>query len=137
MKNNSINKLKLFFLGLENRFNENLDLFENLEVVFKSGNKEFKGIGKLESIDNKTVRYNFNGITIKDKFKFILDSILKEVSKYEEIRFIYNERVSSIKIEGNDKNVSMKNVENKNPIKENKTSTLLNRNYLIKVGEAD
>jgi SAM-dependent methyltransferase len=151
MKKQSINKLKLFFMGLENRFCENGDIFKSLDVTFKDGLKEFKGIG---TYDDGSIKYNFNGITKNNTFKNILNDICREAEKYDSLELIYSERGNNVLIAGDNKNVTMKNIElseNKILTKTSKksnaykdicghgegTSTLLNRNYFIKVGKAD
>ena len=44
MNKQSIGKLNMFFMGITQRNLDNRDFFIELEVIFKSGRKEFKGI---------------------------------------------------------------------------------------------
>lgn len=153
MKKQNINKLKLFFMGLESRFGENENIFKELSFKFKTGLKEFKGIGKYE--DGK-IKYNFNGKTNIVSFKEMLDSIARESEEYDVLELIYSERGNNVLISADNKNVTMKNVQvtekddgektfskkKEEKIKEvhgyeGGTSTLLNRDYYIKVGKAD
>lgn len=152
MNKQSLNKLSLFFMGIDNRFSENNSIFKGLAVTFKTGLKTFNGNG---SYDNGKIKYNFNGITHVENIKIILDKIIKEAENYDSLEFIYSERGTNILISADNKNVTMKNVEVKdidstNPKTdsstlcninsqhvEGKTSTLLNRDYYIKVGSAD
>lgn len=123
-------------MGLKSRFNENTDLFKDITIIFKAGLKEFKGIGKFS--DSK-ITYNFNGISttlpIDDLFKLITE----ELEKYDSLTLNYNERGSIITINADNKDVKMKTTELEMANSEdnhNTTSTVLNRNYLIKVGPA-
>lgn len=139
MNKQSINKLNLFFLGLQNRFNENNLIFKGIYVTFSTGLKEFKGVGKLE---NNKIKYNFNGRTDY----FTIDDIFKKISEdaaiYDNLSLIYKERGTDILITADNKNVKMTNTENKSEeiqASHNslETSSLLNRDYYIKVGKAD
>lgn len=140
MNKQSINKLKLFFMGLNNRYLENNDIFKNIKVIYKTGLKEFKGEGVY---DNNIIKYNYNGITKNYQFNELLDSIVTESEKYESLSFVYSERGNSVLINADNKNVTMKNIEVKDeeeiaaPAFKEKTSTLLNRNYYIKSDKAE
>lgn len=140
MNKQSIGKIKLFFMGLNNRYLENRDIFLKIKVVYKTGLKEFKGEGSFE--DDK-VRYNYNGITKDYEFSKLLEIILDECEKYESVSITYSERGTNVVINGDNKNVTMKNVETKDDeeskaaLQKEKSSTLLNRNYYIKADKAD
>lgn len=152
MNKQSLSKLKLFFIGIENRFLENTSIFKSIKASYKTGLKIFNGTGSYE--DGK-IKYNFNGKTEISDISLILAKILKESESYETLQFIYSERGTDILISADNKNVTMKNVainevnsespiskptNNCNivhPIKDAPTSTLLNRDYYIKVGSAD
>ena len=151
MNKQSLSKLKLFFMGLENRFSENSSTFKGLKVTFNTGLKSFRGNGSYE--DGK-VKYNFNGITQVDDIKSILEKVIKDAESYESLAFIYSERGTDILISADNKNVTMKNIEIQDSEEDipkvksikssslglhsdGSTSTLLNRDYYIKVGKAD
>lgn len=136
MNKQSISKLKLFFMGLSNRYLENKDIFKNIKVVYKTGLKEFKG----EVVyDNDIIKYNYNGVTKNYQFNELLDLIATESEKYESLSLVYSERGNSVLINADNKNVTMKNVEVKEEeeTKKVKSSTLLNRNYYIKADKAE
>ncbi|MDF2884661.1 MAG: SAM-dependent methyltransferase [Clostridiaceae bacterium] len=139
MNNQNINKLKLFIFGLKNRFNENNNIFEAITIQYKSGLKEFKGSAHLS--DDK-LQYTFNGKITKVTFDELLQDIINQCSKYDNLTLTYKERGTHIVIVADNKTVTMKNVEVKDLEKINSSSlseasTLLNRNYLIKIGKAD
>ncbi len=143
MNKQNISKLNLFLLGLRNRFDENSSIFKGVNVTFVAGLKEFRGVGTFE---NNIIKYNFNGKTEDYSLENLFSKILEEAEKYEALSVIYRERGSNILISADNKNVKMTNLEikEKSEIKEAsenhnalETSTLLNRNYYIKVGKAD
>ena len=145
MNKQSTAKVNLFLLGLENRFKENKSIFNNILVTYSSGLKDFKGQGTYEE---GQIKYNFNGKTELLPIEKVFDKILKEVENYEALTILYCERGSNILISADNKNVKMTTTEVKeeaNPAKStagalnhiSETSTLLNRDYYIKVGKAD
>lgn len=136
MNKSSVDKLSFFFMGLENRFSENRDVFESIEVQFKAGLKTFKGIGILNEAE--TISYNFNGATRLLPFSKVLEDVLKEASNYEELHLSYKERGTKLIISATKKGVTMNTEELKFETKEDQkdTSTLLNRDYLIKAKDA-
>ena len=136
-------------MGLQNRFSENSSTFEKINTTYISGLKEFKGTGLY---DNGAIKYNFNGKTETLSIDQLFSKIIKEAESYEGLSLIYSERGSVILISADNKNVTMKNldvdsIEVKNPkdissksVSTNisgTTSTLLNRDYYIKIGSAD
>jgi SAM-dependent methyltransferase len=142
MNKNNINKLKLFFMGLENRFNENMDMFQSIEVEFKAGLKKF--IGKGAFSENK-ISYNFSGITKDYSISELFQKILKNAEEYDELTLFYLERGSRVQIVATSKNVTMtsKEVLDDLPTENKKaqptsatTSTLLNREYFINADKA-
>jgi len=149
MNKQNINKLKLFLIGLENRFSEDCSIFKQINTTYVAGLKEFKGIGLY---NNGNINYNFNGKTETFNITRLFDNIIKQAQSYECLSLIYSERGSSILITADNKNVTMKNLDvnsiNDEDIKDisSKTpsnnisgtsSTLLNRDYYVKVGSAD
>jgi SAM-dependent methyltransferase len=142
MNKQSISKLTLFLMGLQNRFTENNLIFKGLYVTFTTGLKEFRGVG---SLDNEKIKYNFNGITKTLDIVSLFDKIAEDAQNYETISLIYKERGTDILISADNKNVKMTNTEVKEVLEEvsvpnstaPETSSLLNRDYYIKVGKAD
>lgn len=123
-------------MGLKNRFDENMDVFESVEVQFKAGLKKFKGIGVLNEAE--TISYNFNGATKLLSFSDVLADVMKEAANYEELQLSYKERGTKLVISATKKGVTMNTEELKFETKEDQkdTSTLLNRDYLIKAKDA-
>ncbi|WP_461615586.1 class I SAM-dependent methyltransferase [Clostridium sp. Marseille-QA1073] len=148
MNKANINKLKLFLMGLENRFEENKAIFKHITVNYAAGLKNFKGIANFE--DDK-LNYNFNGTTKVLTISELFNEVIKEAENYDSISLTYSERGEIILITADNKNVTMKTVDVEDeetlspPNISNKkgsnfhgnTSTILNRDYYIKVGKAD
>jgi SAM-dependent methyltransferase len=137
MNKQNLNKFNLFLVGIQSRFTDNKSIFNGINVKYTTGLKEFKGTGVYE---NDIIKYNFNGQTEDYSMEKLLDKIVSEAELYEQIEFTYKERGINVVITGNNKNVKMTNVtvkeDNINDT-QTKTSSLLNRNYYIKVGMAD
>ncbi|WP_097028528.1 class I SAM-dependent methyltransferase [Clostridium peptidivorans] len=140
MNKQTLNKLSFFFMGIENKFKENSSIFLDITVEFTAGLKKFKGIAKL---NDNILSFNFNGKTNSFTIEQLIKNIIDESEHYESLSFAYNERGGGVLIEASNKNVSLKNIDSKNSIDRDnamshtKTSTLLNRDYYIKTGEAD
>jgi len=139
MNKQNISKLRLFLIGLTNRFEEHSSIFKGIRVTFSTGLKDFNGTGDFENGD---IKYNFGGSTKVFTLDNLFDSICMEAEKYERLLLIYSERGVDIQITADNKSVVMKNVEIKEIESSPKgnapyeTSTLLNRNYLIKTEDA-
>ncbi|HEY5576430.1 MAG TPA: SAM-dependent methyltransferase [Clostridiaceae bacterium] len=139
MNKQNISKLRLFLMGLTNRFEEHSSIFKGIRVTFSTGLKDFNGTGDFENGD---IKYNFGGSTKVFTLDNLFDSICMEAEKYERLLLIYSERGVDIQITADNKSVVMKNVEIKEIESSPKgnapyeTSTLLNRNYLIKTEDA-
>ncbi len=147
MNKQSTGKLSLFFIGLKNRFEENFNIFKSVNVTFTAGLKEFKGIGNFE---NNRIKYNFNGKTETLEIGKLLDMVQEQALNYDSLSFVYRERGTDILITADNKNVKMTNIvvkeaentDNESPSNISvhspvETSTLLNRDYYIKIGKAD
>jgi SAM-dependent methyltransferase len=129
-------KIKFMLWGLSSRIEENRDFIKSITFNFKSGLKEYRGVYNYE----KEI-VNFNGRDEKVSIREIPDFISKQALNYEALEFILEERGKATIVSADNKNVKTKQVEK---IEENKdehnigsTSQILNRNYYIKVGEAD
>jgi SAM-dependent methyltransferase len=138
MNKKNLTKLQLFLLGLQNRFTENTSIFKGINITFVDGLKEFKGIGTYQD-DN--IKFNFNGINEILPIDKLFKKILNEAENYEALTLLYNERGINICITADSKNVKMTNIpvteKEISSINHNASSSLLNRDYYIKVGEAD
>lgn len=137
MNKQNLNKLKLLFMGVQSRFEDNPSIFKGITVKYTTGLKEFNGAGEY---DQGKIKYNFNGKTELYSIHKLLDLIIYETAHYNQIKFTYIERGSTIIINGDNKNVNLSNVNSKEDINSDavvKTSSLLNREYYIKVGKAN
>lgn len=129
----SITKVNLFLQGMMVRLSENIDYFSYLTVNFKSGIKVYS-LNISYNGNNFSAEYLgvSNIINLSDIPKFICD----ELTKYDSAVIIYSDRINTLEITADDKNVSSKNIENPNKDVVNKNATVGGRNYIIKETEA-
>ena len=129
----NIMKVNLFLQGIMVRLNENIDYFSYLTVNFKSGVKEFS---LNISYNENDFLYDYLGVSniinINEIPKFICD----ELTKYDSAVITYSDRINTLEITADDKNVSSKNIENTNKNTVTKNATVGGRNYIIKESEA-
>lgn len=127
-------KIKFMLSGMTYRIKENSDFIKEISFVFKSGLKDYKGV-----YDGVTQVSNFNGkddeITIDD----LPEYISKHSMNYESLEFKLNERGKVTVLLADNKNVKTKQSDSISEKEDKgiKTSQILNRNYLVKIGEAD
>ena len=137
MNKQNIAKLNMFFMGINQRNSENKDFFNKLEIEFKYGTKVFNGVG--EEQDGK-YKFNFKGKTEIFTFNELLKHIAKESENYDSISFKYIERGTTVLVEGDNKKVTVKYLDNddvKPNIDEYTSSQIKNRDYYVKVGQAN
>ncbi|RXE58395.1 class I SAM-dependent methyltransferase [Acetivibrio mesophilus] len=138
MNKQSLNKLSLFLTGIEQRLIDNWEFFKSITVVYKSGTKEFPA--KILQDDAK-LKMSFNGNTETLESNWLSLRIVKIAQNYDSLVITYEERGSTIIIEADDKNVKMKTrdvKEQKEAIQaHNEVPQISNRDYYIKVGQAD
>lgn len=127
-------KIKFMLSGISYRIKDNNDFIRDINFVFKSGLKEYKGIYNAESQIS-----NFNGKDDDVKIDELPEYISKHSMNYESLEFRLNERGRITVLQADNKNVKTKQVDSDNEKEDRgiKTSQILNRNYLIKIGEAD
>ncbi|HOM01988.1 MAG TPA: SAM-dependent methyltransferase [Acetivibrio sp.] len=138
MNKQSLNKLSLFLTGIEQRLIDNWEFFKSMTVLYKSGTREFPA--KVWQDDAK-LKMNFNGNTETIETNWLSARIVKFAQNYDSVVIKYEERGTTIVIEADDKNVKMKtqdSKEQKEAIKvHNEAPQISNRDYYIKVGQAD
>lgn len=138
MNKQSIQKLGLFLTGLEQRLEDNADFFKKITAEFKSGTKTYMAVINSEAAGS--IKINFNGNTETIGTTELGRKLSGIAADYEGLFLTYEERGNTIIIEADNKNVKMKtreaSVEDVAKV-HNETSQIGNRDYLIKVGQAD
>ncbi|PJI08237.1 MULTISPECIES: class I SAM-dependent methyltransferase [Clostridium] len=133
MNKKNLSKLTLLLSGIKNRFLENEAIFKEISVTYTSGLNHFTGKGTYN--DNHKLLFNFGGKTDFYTIDNLLKKIIDHSMSYDSLEFIYSERGTNVLITADNKDINIRNI---NIAEENseviKTSTSLNRNYLIKVG---
>lgn len=127
-------KIKFMLSGMAYRIKENSDFIKEINFIFKSGLKEYRGIYNLEG-----EIANFNGKSEAVKIDELPEYISKHSMNYEGLEFKVNERGKVTVLLADNKSVKTKQLDSVNEKEDGgiKTSQILNRNYLIKIGEAD
>jgi SAM-dependent methyltransferase len=143
MNKQNIQKLALFLTGLEQRLDENRDFFKKLTAVYKSGTKEYKAQVEIE---NGKLKLNFSGTTERIEIAWLSARLSHHAESYDSVLVTYEERGTTIYIEADSKNVRMKTKETEaeeivkphtSSGTAHETSQIANRDYFIKVGQAD
>lgn len=138
MNKRSIQKLALFLTGLEQRIEENMEYFKRITAIYKSGVKDYTAV--ITPADGK-LRLNFNGRTDILEIAWLSARLSKLAGDYDALKVTYEERGTTLVIEADDKNVKMSTQQTNTDEAVKKThrevSQIGNRDYLIKVGQAD
>lgn len=134
MNKQTCDKIKFMLFGMTSRIQENRDFIKDVYFIFKSGLKEYKGIYFVD--DNKA---NFNGKDEKVKIDDIPEYLAVYSLSYDNLELYLEERGKTTILYADNKNVKIKHIDEAADERNEmaKTSQILNRNYYIKVGEAD
>ncbi|MGL5440661.1 MAG: class I SAM-dependent methyltransferase [Filifactoraceae bacterium] len=125
MNKNTVNKIKVILLGLNNRFLENREYVNSINFEFKSGTKYFKGEYVFE---DEIIVFSFLGSRKYIDKETLFDCILDVAHQYDSLDLNFNERGSGINLYCNDKTVKTNNLTERKDIDKN---LKVNREYLI------
>ena len=137
MNKQNVQKLSLFLTGLEQRLRDNQNFFKKVSAMYKSGTKEYAA---NISGENDKLKINFNGKTEVMDMDALFAVLAKHAESFDGVIITYEERGTTIIIEADNKNVKMKTKETaiEDVAKSHsEVSQIGNRDYLIKVGQAD
>lgn len=137
MNKQNIDKLALFLTGIEQRILENLDFFKKIIVEYKSGTKNYTAI---LTIENSRLNMKFNGVTEILEINWLAARVSKLAVNYDSVKVTYEERGTTIFIEGDNKNVKMntRQIASENlAAAHNESPQTGNRDFYIKLGHAD
>lgn len=137
MNKQSIQKLSLFLIGLEQRISENSEFFIRITALFKSGTKDYTAEVKL---DNGKLRLKFGGNTETLEISWLSARLSKHSESYDSLSLTYEERGAVIYIDADNKNVKMKSGEAEQQelgSAHPETSRVGGRDYYVKAGSAD
>ena len=93
MNKQSLNKLTLFLTGLESRLDENSAFFKKIDLVFKSGTKEFPGSVVIQG-DKLKVSYSGNSEIIEKSW--LAARVSKLAQNYDSLLLTYEERGNGV-----------------------------------------
>jgi len=137
MNKQNISKLKLFLTGLEQRLLDNQPFFIRIDIKFKSGTKDFPAVVTHSHGNDYLLGYNGRKqVFSANQFSEIIST---EAEKYDEVYITYQERGTNILISGDNKGVKIKYEDalKEEPQSHHVASHKGNREYIIKVGQAD
>ena len=135
MQKKDQNKLQLFMLGIKARYEQNREYFREIQISFKSGNRTYEGLCKLE---NGQLVLQYNGMQKTYTIEKVVEWFAQECQKYEQSVFKYRERGHVLEILCSDKGVQMKQHEEKKEASEvRKNNPLIGkRQYKIPIDQA-
>ena len=143
MNKQNVQKLSMFLIGLEQRISDNTDFFKKITAIYKSGTKDYTANAILEGTK---IKLNFNGINEILEINWISARLSKFAQAYDSVILTYEERGTTIVIEADNKNVKMKTNDTGSEGAgkpqsieklQNAASHIGNRDYIIKIGQAD
>ena len=102
MNKNTVSKLCLFASGLVSRMEENKAYFININILYKSGTKNFSGNVKRE---NGELTLSYQGIKNVIQPDGFTEFLKNNSSNYDSVLITYNERGAKLVIDASDKNV--------------------------------
>lgn len=134
MINQSISKIRLFLMGVIVRLKENIDYFSQMNVVFKSGIKEYF---LFLTYEKGAFICDYLGEKKEIEIDAVSELICEELKKYDSVIITYTDRINTLEIIGDNRNVSSKNKESAGGSDINlKNATVGGREYIIKESEA-
>ena len=139
MKKQICTKLQFFLKGMEQRLLDNEDFFQEITIDFKSGAKvfparfDYEGAGRL--------KYSFQGVTKTVFFDELGKVVAGEAENFDEMTLNFAERGTRIQVQADNRDVKVKYLdtvqeESRETIHQT-TAQVGNRDYFIKVGQAD
>lgn len=137
MNKQTCDKIKLIIWGIIPRIKENSDFIKGITYSFGSGLKKYEG-----SFDPEGMIIRFNGKSSSLNIDDLPEYIANEALNYDTFEFVLSERGKSTIINADNKSVRSRQVDSIDKSEDEeehytKASINLNRNYYIKIGEAD
>lgn len=139
MKKQICMKLQFFLKGMEQRLQDNEDFFKEITVDFKSGAKTFPG--RFEYAESGKLTFGFQGVSKKIKFVDLGKTVAEEAEKFDQMELNFVERGTQIQVRADNKDVKVKYIdtaqEEAKEADHQATAQVGNRDYFIKIGQAD
>jgi SAM-dependent methyltransferase len=129
-------KLESILKSIENRLEENIQYFKEIDIQYCKAGTAIKARISAEDEDLvMSFKKEKRSIAVSE----LADIILEKGKDYDDCIIVYSERGSSITISTEKNNVKVKyaDKEQEAPVAHDEVSARTNRNYLVKVGEAD
>lgn len=107
MNRQAVLKTELFISGLKERYKENESIFESVYGEYISGTVSYKF-----SIKDNTL--SFNKETKTGEFGELLDFLISKANLYDQLKFYYKDRISTLEISASDSRVTSKTINEEN-----------------------
>lgn len=129
-------KLESILKSIESRLEENLMYFRELEIQYI---KDGRAVNARVYYGEEQLVFDLGKEKSSVEVSDLSNTILRHGKNYDDCIITYSERGSSIIISTEKNNVKVKYVdkEQESPVSHDEVSARTNRNYLVKVGEAD
>ena len=131
-------KVDLFLMGLQGRYEDSKDFFLYIDVDFTSGNKKYSA--HIEQKDEGNLSYNFMGNTYTGTFGDFRDFIKKKIPEFDSMLLTYYERGKQTTIKADNKDVVSQTkdiqINDEKAANASSSSVMSDREYFIKPDRA-
>lgn len=147
MNKQTIDKARFFLGGIAARISESADFFENVEVRFSAGVKEFAFKAEIEE-GKDALGFIFCGEKYCVSTAELMEFVLEKMKDYEGMVLTYNERGKYITVTASGKDVKTQSGSKSTTVinditlpagqkRHTGTAVMSNREYYIKAGDAE
>ena len=131
-------KVDLFLMGLQGRYEDSKDFFLYIDVDFTSGNKKYSA--HIEQKDEGKLSYNFMGNTYTGDFGDFRAFIKKKIPEFDAMLLTYYERGKQTTIKADNKDVVSQTkdiqINDEKAANASSSSVMSDREYFIKPDRA-
>lgn len=138
MNRQTADKVDLFLMGMQGRYEDGKDFFLYIDVDFVSGNKKYSA--HIEQAEGGLLSYNFMGNSYKGSFLDVRDFVKKTIPEFDSMLFVYSERGKQITVKADNKDVSSQTkdlqVNEEKAANASASAVMSDREYFIKPDRA-
>lgn len=138
MNRQTADKVDLFLMGMQGRYEDGKDFFLYIDVDFVSGNKKYSA--HIEQTEGGLLSYNFMGNSYKGSFLDVRDFVKKTIPEFDSMLFVYSERGKQITVKADNKDVSSQTkdlqVNEEKAANASASAVMSDREYFIKPDRA-
>ncbi len=138
MNRQTADKVDLFLMGMQGRYEDGKDFFLYIDVDFVSGSKKYSA--HIEQAEGGLLSYNFMGNSYKGSFLDVRDFVKKTIPEFDSMLFVYSERGKQITVKADNKDVSSQTkdlqVNEEKAANASASAVMSDREYFIKPDRA-